>query len=85
MPRRRRDARVTATDGDRYVLCAKNGAVYEINTTGLFIWQRCNGNRSMESLAHELATDRGIVLAQARHDVRCFLHHLSSERLVTFG
>ncbi len=54
-----------------------------INATGLFLWQRLDGSRDIQTLAEEMAGEfEGAVPGQVREDVQDFLGELDREGFV---
>ena len=52
---RREECRVYELDGENVVYDVAHDTVHYLNGTSCFIWQRCDGRRSMECIAKELA------------------------------
>ena len=80
------DAAVSARrmDHDGAVLFQPDGPTEKaINATGLFLWQRLDGSRDVQTLAQEMVREfQGAVLEQAQEDVQSFLGELSNEGFV---
>jgi hypothetical protein len=54
-PRRRSDVAVRDVDGDTVVLDRTAEKIHRLNSTAGFIWQRCDGRRTVGDIAEELA------------------------------
>jgi hypothetical protein len=60
---------VKEIDGQYLVLDRQRGQLHELNSTASFVWEACNGERSLDDIAAELAEIYEIDLAIARRDV----------------
>jgi hypothetical protein len=54
-PFRRADVRLYAIDDEAVLYDLAHDTVHYLNNTSLFIWERCDGTRTAEELAVELA------------------------------
>jgi len=54
-PRRRSDVSVRDVEGDTVVLDRAAERIHRLNSTAGFIWQRCDGRRTVGDIAEELA------------------------------
>ena len=71
-------------DDELVLYNSRDGEAYTLNGTGLFIWQCCDGKRSMEEIARALAVNHGIKAPRARAEVCAFLADLERARLLTW-
>lgn len=68
-PRLRADLSVFALDDDLVVYDPTNGESFILNPTGRLVWERCDGQRSHDDIANEIAALHGISGEQAFADV----------------
>lgn len=56
-------------DGEAVILDRVAGKVHQLNVTAAYVWQRCNGESSIQKMAAALAEDFGIDAGLAAQDV----------------
>ena len=56
-------------DGECLVLDRQSEKIHQLNATAWFIWEHCDGERSIQSIAEEVAKAFGIALGDAERDV----------------
>jgi hypothetical protein len=54
-PKRRSGVSIRAVEGELVVLDLEAEQVHQLNPTASFIWQRCDGQRTVGKIADELA------------------------------
>jgi hypothetical protein len=50
-PKRRSDLNARVVDGEMVVLDRRSERIHQLNQTACFIWDRCDGDRSLEQIA----------------------------------
>lgn len=66
-----------------YRLRCDNGAVYETNETGLFLWRLCDGEHTAAGMAKALSDATGAPRGRALRDVQRFVSAMAREGLVS--
>jgi pyrroloquinoline quinone biosynthesis protein D len=62
---------------DDLVLYAQGGErAFVLNPTAAQVWSLCDGTRTVESIAEEIAAGRAVEYERALDDVRAFIAHL---------
>ena len=78
-PRRRTDVNSQMVEGETVVLDRQHEFIHQLNLTATYIWERCDGNASLEDIAAQLAATFTVPYEIALTDVvrviRDF-HHL---------
>lgn len=80
VPARRLDARVRNVGGT--ILVAGPREVLELTETAAFVWNRIDGQRTIEALGRELANEYDVELETATEDVAELLDELLANDLV---
>jgi hypothetical protein len=81
-PRRRSDVRARAVEGDVVVLDRQRQLVHQLNQTATYIWDRCDGRRSVAAITRELAQAFDVGLEAVEKDVIDALRRLEAAGLV---
>ena len=69
--------------GDEFILLDNaSGQVHQLNVTASFIWEKCNGDNSIEDIASALTEAFELTQQQAVQDVRTVLEDFQSKSLV---
>jgi PqqD family protein of HPr-rel-A system len=76
-PAVRPDLRIEALEDELVLYDPRSGRAYVLNPTASALWERCDGSRSVETLAQELAAAFEVAYDDALADVRAFLTQLS--------
>jgi pyrroloquinoline quinone biosynthesis protein D len=63
-------------DDELVVYDARGAQAYVLNITAARVWSLCDGSRTVESVAQEIAADYALDFQQALADVRELLHDL---------
>lgn len=80
--RRRQEVRVEAVEDGLVAQSADGQAVHLLNRTAAFIWERCDGARTAEEIAGELAAETDEGLERVRADVAATLADLRDKGLL---
>ena len=70
-------------DGDLVMCAPEGGRAYVLNAAATLVWELCDGTRTVEAIAREMATAYAIGHQQAVGDVQGFLADLREASLVT--
>src|SRR5437868_930372 len=70
-------------DGGALLVDARNGARWTLNASATALWRVCDGQASLNDLAHALARAAGRSLSETRAEVRAFLDSLAAQNLLT--
>lgn len=84
-PRRRTDLGVHPLDDEALVYDAARNATCRLNSTALFIWQRCDGTQTCDAIADELVRVWDAPLETVRADVRAAISQLQRHKLIELG
>lgn len=69
-------------EGETVVLDKAAGLIHQLNPTASDIWRACDGKRTTESIAEQIAGQYDIELKLARADVELALQQLEEQKLV---
>ncbi len=70
-------------DGQAVIINLRRGAYVALNETGSFLWERLDGETSLEAIARALAEDYDVDIAVTRPDVLDLARELLAEDLIT--
>ena len=59
-PRRRTDVNSRVVEEEAVVLDRQHGFIHQLNVTATYIWERCEGNASIEDIAAQLREEAGV-------------------------
>jgi hypothetical protein len=68
-PRRRTDVNSRVVEEEAVVLDRQHGFIHQLNLTATYIWERCEGNASIEDIAAQLAEAFAVEYETALDDV----------------
>ena len=68
-PRRRTDVNSRVVEEEAVVLDRQHGFIHQLNLTATYIWERCEGNASIEDIAAQLAETFAVEYETARNDI----------------
>ena len=69
-------------DGQAVIINLQRGTYISLNETGSFLWDRLDGETSLESIAQALAKDYDVDIAITRPDVLALARELLAEGLI---
>lgn len=81
-PRQRGDVRTEWLEDGMVVQTADGRAAHLLNRTAAHIWERCNGTRTVEAIAAQLAAETGADPARVQTDVSAAVADLREKGLV---
>lgn len=81
-PRRREGLRTRDVDGETVALDTDRQLVHQLNRTAGFIWDRCDGTRTVSEIARDLAAAFDVDLSTAAADVAATVRQLEAAGLV---
>lgn len=67
--RQRTDLISRKADGEALILDRSAGKVHQLNSTASYIWDHCDGARTVEEVVAGLANDFSVDIETARRDV----------------
>lgn len=76
MPILRDDLVLRQVEDETLVLDRAGERIHQLNATASFIWSRCDGNTSLQTVAAEMAGKYGISAEQAAIDIARMLSQL---------
>jgi hypothetical protein len=76
-PQRRDDVSIRTMADEVIVLDRANQQVHQLNASAGFVWQRCDGQHTVESIADELCGAFEVTAETAREAVRTALHRFA--------
>ena len=75
-PRRRFDISSRLVAGETVVLDLGGARIHQLNTTASYIWDRCDGHRTVAAIAEELTGSFQVDYQTAREAVQATLRQL---------
>jgi Coenzyme PQQ synthesis protein D (PqqD) len=75
-PKRRSDISVRPVGGELVVLDRTVNRIHQLNPTATFIWDQCDGQRTVQEIAEQLAGSFEVELDTAREAVTGLIHRL---------
>ena len=81
-PQRSSDITFQSMPPETILLNLENGYYYSTNSLGSAVWQKCDGNTSIEDLISDLQPQYEISLEVLRHDVMEFIEEMVAENLL---
>jgi Coenzyme PQQ synthesis protein D (PqqD) len=69
-------------DGEAVLYDAVYDVTYRFNATGYTIWKSCNGRRTIEDIAHQLADKYDVSREAAREDVSAAIDQMWRDGLL---
>ena len=85
MPAQRSHLHTRAVEGEMVVLDLEGELVHQLNRTASFIWDRCDGQRSIRQIGAELAAAFDVDPVTATEDVAATVSQFEGLGLVTCG
>jgi hypothetical protein len=80
-PRQRPELGVRVLDGETVVLDRRAERIHQLNETASYIWERCDGSRTVSEIASELAGAFDVDPATAETDVAVVVRQLADADL----
>ena len=68
-PQRRPDVSVRMVEGETVILDRQGGLIHQLNPTASYIWDRCDGQWTLEDIARQLTEAFDVDAATVRGDV----------------
>ncbi|MDT8440978.1 MAG: pyrroloquinoline quinone biosynthesis peptide chaperone PqqD [Desulfuromonadales bacterium] len=65
------------------VTLIQSGMMHQLNLVGGMIWERCDGQQTIEQIVAELATEFDVAPAELRADVEAFVADLAGKGWLT--
>lgn len=84
-PRRRADVTCAELDDELIVYDPLNGQSFILNQPGRLIWERCNGENTIDDIAEESARLHGVTVEQTRADIAELLESFDLGNLLADG
>jgi len=69
-------------DGRGVLLKLEDGYYFEVNEVGLDIWERCDGQHSVEKIMNQLSKKYGVSKNKISNDALDFINELSKRKLI---
>jgi len=83
-PRRRQDLRLRPIDDGALLYDPVRDSVHYLNATALYVWQRCDGAHSIQSIAQQLHHEfENVAIATIEADVAATCNQLFDDALLT--
>lgn len=73
---------VKEIDGEGILFDPENGSLHILNNTGLFIWRLCDGQRTLSSLAKEVAVEYQVQANCVEDDIKEIVEQLKERQLL---
>jgi hypothetical protein len=84
-PQTRADLSVYPLDDELVVYDPENGGSYILNPTGRLVWERCDGRRTSDDIAREIAALHGVPATRALAHVTELIAMFEESNLLTIG
>lgn len=85
-PKRRADLTIREVDGEVIVLNHRLGEIHQLNATASFVWNLCDGQKSVEDIISLVAREYGGSAVEVDMDIRrVIVQFLEKELLVEEG
>jgi hypothetical protein len=81
-PRRREGVLAQTTADTTIILDPESGAYFTLDEVGSFVWDLCDGTRTLEEIASAICSEYDVSEATARQDVTDLVGQLETERLL---
>ncbi len=81
-PVRREDVLCRDDGQEMLIFDPRNGAIHSLNLTASYIWDLCDGTRTVEQLAKMLAQEFQVQMEQGYRDTRTLIGRLEALGLV---
>ena len=62
----------------------KEHQIHELSLEASFIWKKCDGLQSIESIANDLSSEFDVDIDSAMTDVQSFLNEMKTLQLISF-
>lgn len=62
-----------------------DGNILCINSTGIFIWERCDGTRTVQEISRELTEEFDVSAGQAEKECESFLKELEKPGFIGYA
>jgi hypothetical protein len=83
-PKRRSDVRVRPIEGETVVFDRQGGFIHQLNCTASYIWERCDGQSTLEDLTEEVVKAFEVDAKIAADDVAAIVGQLHTLHLLEF-
>lgn len=80
--RRRSGVLERDVDEEKILFDQEDNQIHQLNSTAAFIWELCDGNRSIEDIANMVADNFDVSFSVALTDVKAVLTEFQKRRLV---
>jgi hypothetical protein len=81
-PQKTKDAAHRVIDGEAIVVNFQNSFFYSFNPVGTFIWDHCDGSRTVDQIAEALAAEYEVSAEKAVQDCQRFIEALVEQGLL---
>jgi pyrroloquinoline quinone biosynthesis protein D len=72
-------------DDSGTVILLQSGMMHQLNLVGGMVWQLCDGTRSVDEIAAELAREFAVEESEVEEDVAAFVSDLESRGWLSHG
>jgi hypothetical protein len=84
-PKKRHDVSARVIEGEMVVLDRGHGQIHQFNQTASFIWERCDGQRTLHDIARQLVENFAVDFSTALCDVTKVIGELEKLNLLERG
>jgi len=81
-PKRRSDVRVRLVEGETVILDRQAGRIHQLNRTASYIWERCDGQSTLEDLSAQLLQAFDVDAQVAADDMAAMVGQLRTLHLL---